>query len=214
MHHQKIDHLANALEEVEIAYEKNFTIPANRNLIIGKGEEMLGEAYTALNGVGDFPLLNQLKAAIKIGKYLFLYDDSNHFNRYRLKTLKAEVYSVFSYSWHGSYLRMCRTFERECLLSGLQERIWNGPPIANRCFGESEEAPDLSGNGSSGWKLNAYNDLQYDLISRLQGYKLVRIPAYENIMISGKLQRVDKLLLKPTPDTYRILGSWMVRKMD
>ena len=214
MHHQKIDHLARALEEIEIAYEMNFTIPSNRNLVKGKGEDMLRDSYHALNGLGDFPLLHQLKAAIKIGEFLFLYDDSKHFNRYRLKTLKSEVYSVFNYSWHGSYLRMCRTYERDCLHSGLQERIWNGPPIAKRCFGVSEEAPDLSGNGSAGWKLNAFNDLQYDLISRLQGYKLVRIPAYENIMISGKLQRVDKLLLQPTIDIYRIMGSWMVRKMD
>jgi hypothetical protein len=214
MHHQKIDQLSRALEEVEVSCEKNFTFPVKRNLITGKGEDLLGESYKALNGVGDFPFLKQLKADIKIDKFVFLYDDSNHFNRYRLKTLKSEVYAVFNYSWHGSYLRMCRTFERECLLSGLQERIWNGPPLAMRCFGKSEEAPDLSGNGSSGWKLNAYNDLQYDLISRLQGYKLVRIPAYENIMISGKLQRIDKLLLKPTTDIYRIIGSWLIRKMN
>lgn len=214
MHHLKIDQLIKALEKIEMASEIDFIIPVKKSLIEGKGEVLLSQAYSELNGNDAFPLLNQLTVDIKMGKFLFVYDDAYHFNRYRLKTLKADVYSTFNFFWHQSYLRMCRTFERECLLSGLQERIWNGPPIASRCFGKSEEAPDLSGNGSSGWKLNAYNDLQYDLISRLQGFKLIRIPAYENIMIGGKLQRIDKLLLRPNPDTLRVIGSWMVRKMD
>lgn len=214
MHHQKIDQLIKALEEIEATYEIDFHVPIKKSLIEGKGEGLLLEAYKELDGEGDFPLLNQLKVDIKIGKFLFVYDDANHFNRYRLKTLKAEVYSLFNYTWHQSYLRMCRTFERECLISGSQERIWNGPPIALRCFGRSEEAPDLTGNGSSGWKLNAYNDLQYDLISRLQGFKLIRIPSYENLMIGGKLQRIDKLLLRPNAETLRVIGSWLLRKMD
>lgn len=214
MHHQKIDQLIKALEEIEAPYEIDFHVPIKKSLIEGKGEGLLLEAYKELDGEGDFPLLNQLKVDIKIGKFLFVYDDANHFNRYRLKTLKAEVYSLFNYTWHQSYLRMCRTFERECLVSGSQERIWNGPPIASRCFGRSEEAPDLTGNGSSGWKLNAYNDLQYDLISRLQGFKLIRIPSYENLMIGGKLQRIDKLLLRPNVETLRVIGSWLLRKMD
>ncbi|WP_339925146.1 hypothetical protein [uncultured Cyclobacterium sp.] len=214
MHHLKIDQLIKALEEIEMASEVDFILPVKRSQIKGKGEALLSDAYSDLNGNDEFPFLNQLKVDIKIDKFLFVYDDPYHFNRYRLKTLKADIYSTFSFSWHQSYLRMCRTFERECLVSGSQERIWNGPPIASRCFGPSEEAPDLSGNGSSGWKLNAYNDLQYDLISRLQGYKLIRIPAYENLMIGGKLQRIDKLLLRPNAATLKVIGSWMVRKMN
>mgnify|MGYP003133690631 CR=1 FL=1 len=214
MHHQKIVQLIKALEEIEVAHETDFNIPFKRTLIEGKGQNLLSEAYNDLNGAGDFPLLNQLKLDLKIGKFLFLFDDAYHFNRYRLKTLKADIYDTFSFSWHGSYLRMCRTFERECLLSGSQERIWYGPPIASRCFGKSENPPDLSGNGASGWKLNAYNDLQYDLISRLLGYKLVRISAYENLMIGGKLLRIDKLLLRPSNETLKSIGTWLIRKMD
>ena len=214
MHQQKIDQLVNALEEIEIRCETAINIPFKRNLIGGKGEELLSEGYNDLKGTGDFPLLNQLKLDFKFGKFLFLFDDANHFNRYRLKTLKADVYETFSFSWHGSYLRMCRTFERECLLSGAQDRVWNGPPIASKCFGKSEIPPDLSGNGAAGWKLNAYNDLQYDLVSRLLGYRLIRIPAYENLMIGGKLQRIDKLLLRPNKETLKSVGTWLARKMD
>jgi aryl-phospho-beta-D-glucosidase BglC (GH1 family) len=112
-----------------------------------------------------------------------------------------------------SYKRLCRNFERECLKAGLQDRIWNGPPIASKIFGKSEEYGDLSGNGSAGWKLNAYNDVQYDLITRLHGFKLVRIPVYENLMTGGSLKKIDDLLLNPKEENQKILVNWISRKL-
>lgn len=214
MHQLKITHLIQALDVAESACEVDFQVPVRSALLEGKGKELLKEAYQGLQGQGDFPVLRQLKVPIKVGQHLLLYDDAKHFNRYRQTTLKSELYQVFQFSWHSGYLRMCRSHERECLLSGLQERVWTGPPLAANCFGAAEEPGDLTGNGSPGWKLTAYNDLQYDLISRLQGYRLIRIPAYENLMIAGRLQRIDKLLLQPSEATLQALSTWLVRKMS
>ncbi|SHM70590.1 hypothetical protein SAMN04488057_10330 [Cyclobacterium lianum] len=213
MYQQKISQLIEALNIQEIMVETDFNLPVNNRLLEGKGKDLLREGFSELQGSGPFPTLRSLKIPVKVGRNLLLYDDTKHFNRYRLCTLKTSVYQVFSFSWHAAYLRMCRTHERECLLSGLQDRVWQGPPMASNCFGTAEEAGDLSGNGSPGWKLNAYNDLQYDLISRLHGFRLLRIPAYENLMISGQLQRIDKLLLNPNADLLQSIGNWLVRKM-
>lgn len=214
MYQQKISQIIHALDSLEVDFELDYNVPVKHRLLEGKGRELLHEAYNELCGKGEIPTLRSLKIPVKVGKHLLLYDDPNHFNRYRLSTLKTSLYQVFNFSWHAGYLRMCRSHERECLLSGLQDRVWNGPPIASSCFGHAEEAGDLSGNGAPGWKLNAYNDLQYDLISRLHGYRLLRIPAYENLMIGGQLQRIDKLLLQPNPDLLKSIGSWLIRKME
>ncbi|MDN3689981.1 DUF7255 family protein [Cyclobacterium jeungdonense] len=214
MHQLKISRLVQSLVAAEKDHEIDFQVPVKPALLEGKGEELLKEAYRGLQGRGESPVLRQLKVPVKVGQHLLIYDDTNHFNRYRQNTLKSELYRVFQFSWHSGYLRMCRSHERECLLSGLQERVWTGPPLASNCFGTGEEPGILTGNGSPGWKLTAYNDLQYDLISRLQGYRLIRIPAYENLMIGGRLQRIDKLLLQPNEAALQAIGTWLIRKMN
>nr|WP_262918689.1 hypothetical protein [Belliella filtrata] len=195
--------------------EELFSLTVNPAYVKGKGEEILHETLQLIGGnVKHLPLLEHLKFDFKIKRNLFVYDDQVHFNRYRLSTFKSSLYESFSYNWIEGYKRMCRTFEKECLKSGLQSRVWEGPPIASRLFGKAEEAGDLSGNGSSGWKLNAYNDAQYDLVSRLHGYKLIRIPLYENLMIGGSLKKIDDLLLNPKEASFQAIHNWLIRKMD
>nr|WP_245189372.1 hypothetical protein [Lunatimonas salinarum] len=179
-----------------------------------KSEALLLNGYQALQGVGPAPKLQKLKFDFQLDRCLFLFDDEVHFNRYRLETLRSELYTFFYFPWQGSYLRLCRQQEKQCLQSGMVQRIWFGPPLAAKCFGESEEPGDLSGNGSAGWKLNAYNDLQYDLISRLQGYKLIRLSGYENLMVGGSLKKVDQLLLRPDEKTLQVLANWLLRKTE
>jgi hypothetical protein len=198
------------LEKIDV--EPGFELEVRQKHHEGRGKELLDEVYAELGGNDKSPILGRLKIDFKVGRHLFVYDDAYHFNRYRLQTLKSDVYSVFNFQWKTQYVRLCRSHERECLLSGLQERIWEGPPLAGQCFGRSEEPGDLSGNGSSGWKLNAYNDVQYDLISRLQGYRIIRIPAYENLMIGGSLKKIDQLLRSPNEATLKAIAAWLLRK--
>ncbi|WP_291787830.1 hypothetical protein [Cecembia sp.] len=213
MHSLKINHLAEILKLSELPIEQDFCLEINNRFIEGKGEDFLKELFECLGGRGNFPLLDRIKFDFKINRYVFIYDDAVHFNRYRLNSLKTSIYQTFAFPWADIYKRLCRNYEKECLKAGVQERIWKGPPIAGRIFGNSELAGDLSGNGASGWKLNAYNDAQYDLISRLHGYKLVRIPMYENLMIGGSLKRIDELLLRPTEDNSKAILSWLNRKI-
>jgi hypothetical protein len=214
MHQIKVQHILNILKASDLPIDIEFNLEVNSSFLKGKGETLLKSIFEELKGKGNMPVLEHLKFDFKINRYLFVYDDAVHFNRYRLSTLKSELYTVFSFPWVDSYKRLCRTFEKECIKSGLQDRIWNGPPIASRIYGKSEDPGDLSGNGSSGWKLNAYNDVQYDLISRLHGYKLIRIPEYENLMIGGSLKKIDDLLLNPKEENQKAILNWVSRKVQ
>jgi hypothetical protein len=214
MHQIKVQHLLDILHRSELPVDVEFHLEVNFSYLTGKGETLLNAVFEELRGSGKMPILEHLKFDFKINRFLFVYDDAVHFNKYRLSTLKTDLYSTFTFPWVDSYKRLCRTFEKECIKAGLQDRIWNGPPIASRIFGKSEEAGNLSGNGSSGWKLNAYNDAQYDLISRLHGFKLIRIPEYENIMIGGSLKKIDDLLLNPKEEYQKAILNWVTRKVQ
>jgi len=213
MHHLKVENIYRILKDSDLQVEHNFQLDVNPGFLKGKGDTLLNEAFSVLGGNGNVPLLEKLRFDFKINRHVFLYDDEVHFNRYRLATLKTSMYEVFSFPWAEAYLRLCRTYEKECLKTGLQERVWNGPPIAGKLFGKSEPPGDLSANGSSGWKLNAYNDTQYDLVSRLHGYKLIRIPLYENLMIGGSLKKIDDLLLHPKEENQQGILNWFSRKL-
>lgn len=213
MHSIKIKALLNILDSGEVPFELAFSLPVNKRLMDAKAEQLLLEAYQVLGGIGEPVYLPQLKFDFKIGRFLFLYDEESHFNRYRLKSFSTEIYQTFTFSWVDAYKRLCRTYERDCLKVGMQERVWEGPPIAKRCFGNPEEAGDLTGNGATGWKLNAYNDAQYDLITRLSGYKMVRLPMYENLMVSGSLKSINQLLLSPKETYYPAIINWINRKL-
>lgn len=214
MHLSKIKNLIEILETQEIEITPSHSIDISPSIVDEKATALLEDVYQCLGGRIAPIRLEKLKYDFKIENFLFIYDNENHFNRYRLSTLKSEVYNTFNFSWKDAYLRLCRTYEKECLKSGLQERIWNGPPIAHKHFGRSEEPGDLSGNGSAGWKLNVYNDAQIDLYSRLLGYKLIRIPKYENIMIGGSLQMIDSLLLSPKEQYAAGIATWIKRKCE
>jgi hypothetical protein len=214
LHQLKVNHLIEILRDSEYQIEDNFLLEVNPGYLKGKGDELLNEIFDALGGnEHHLPLLERLKFDFKINRFLFVYDDPVHFNRYRLTTLKSNLYNTFSFAWLEAYKRLCRIYEKDCLKSGLQERNWFGPPISEKVFGKSEVPGDLSGNGSSGWKLNAYNDAQYDLLTRLHGFKVIRIPVYENMMTGGSLKKIDDLLLNPKEENYQAIKNWLFRKL-
>ncbi len=212
-HQQKVNTLVQSLLEADVDVEEDFAMQVDKGVIDETGERLLSEVFESLGGDGPAIALKQLRFDIKINRHLLIYDDAEHFNRYRALTLRASLYETFTYPWHILYQRLCRQLEKSCLQVGMQERIWFGPPIASRCFGQSQEAGDLSGSGSAGWKLNAYNDAQYDLLSRLHGFKLIRIPTHETLMMGGSLKKIDQLLLNPDQDSRALIARWLQRKL-
>jgi len=206
--------LDSILRGGEVDFERDFELETVPKYLDQKGKSWLEEVYTDLGGLGEFPLLQKLKFDFKLKRNLILYDDELNFNRYRLKSFKSTIYSDFNFDFAEAHKRLCRTFERDCLKVGMQERIWNGPPLAMHCFGKASEPGDYSGNGSSGWKLLAYNNVQLDLQSRIHGYKLIRLSPYETLMTGGSLKRLDQLLINPKEDQRQIILNWLIRKIN
>ncbi len=219
MHKLKVQNLIEILRGADLdpeafQIEDPCEIIVNPKYLEGKGLGLLQQAFENLGGIGEAVRLDSLKFDFRINRFLFLFDDEIHFNRYRLSTFKSDIYNIFSYFWLNSHRRLCRTYERECLKAGLFERIWTGPPLASKIFGRGEAPGELTGNGSPGWKLNAYNDAQYDLISRLHGFKLIRISVYENLMTGGSLKKINDILLNPKEENHKAISGWLLRKME
>ena len=200
------------LREGEVDFERDFELELVSKYLDQKGQNWLSEIFSDLEGDGKLPLLEKLKFDFKIGRNLFLYDEEIHFNRYRLITFRSDLYSELSFPFFDTQKRLCRAYEKECLKVGMQQRCWNGPPVAKHCFGEASEPGDFSGNGAIGWKLTAYNDAQFDLQTRIHGYKLFRITPFETLMTGGSLKRLDQLLVNPKEEQRTMLLNWFNRK--
>lgn len=201
------------LKEGGAEYDWQIEQEVNPKFLDSKGKVWIKEIFDELGGKGSFPLLEKLKFDFKIGRHLIIWDEELHFNRYRLATFRSEMYSEWTFPFSESHKRLCRTFEKECLKAGMQQRIWNGAPMAKTVFGEASDSGDFSGNGAIGWKLLAYNDAQYDLQTRLHGYKLVRLSPYETLMTGGSLKRLDQLLINPKEDLRKVIYGWLTRKV-
>ncbi|MFC3414742.1 DUF7255 family protein [Algoriphagus hitonicola] len=209
-----VENLFSILREELIAVEENFTLEVNPDFLDEKGKNWLQEIFEELSGQGSFPQLEKVKFDLKINRTVVLFDFELNFNRYRLKTFRSGLYENFQFPFVESHKRLCRTYEKECMKAGLQARYWNGPPVATQWFGDSEEIGDFSGNGSSGWKLRAYNDSQIDLLSRIHGFKLIRISPYETLMTGGALRRLDQLLMNPKEEQQKVVLNWLIRKLE
>ncbi|UZD23367.1 hypothetical protein PBT90_08200 [Algoriphagus halophytocola] len=200
------------LREGEVDFEREFELVAKPDFLDQKGKNWLAEIYEDLGGKKGGPLLEKFRFDFKIGRNLFLYDDELHFNRYRLISFRSDLYNELNFEFVDAQRRLCRSFEKECLKVGMQERVWYGPPIAKHCFGAGSEPGDFSGNGAIGWKLFAYNDAQMDLQTRIHGYKLHRITPFETLMTGGSLKRLDQLLINPKEEQRVMLLNWFNRK--
>jgi hypothetical protein len=166
-----------------------------------------------LGGKGSFPLFEKVPVDFKFGRTLILWDEELVFNRYRGITFRSDLYEEFQFTFLEGHKRLCRTYEKEALKVGMQQRIWEGPPLATRVFGQPSEPGDFHGLGATGWKLIAYNHLQVDLLTRIHGYKLIRLSPYETIMTGGSLKRLDQLLINPKEEQRSMLFAWLMRKL-
>jgi hypothetical protein len=213
MEHLMTRQLDLILKEGGVNYDWQVELEVVPRYLDEKGKNWLSEIFSALGGKGSMPLLEKLKFDFRINRTLILWDDELHFNRYRLSTFKSGMYEELAFPHVETQKRLCRTFEKECLKAGLQQRIWFGPPVAKSCFGEASEPGDFSGNAAIGWKLSAYNDSQYDLQCKVHGYKLIRITPYETIMTGGSLKRLDQLLVNPKEEQRKVILGWLMRKL-
>ena len=201
------------LKEGGASYDWKTEFEVQPQYLDARGKGWLAHGLEELGGKGSFPLFEKIQIDFKIGRTLILWDDELVFNRYRGITFRSEMYEEFQFTFWAGHKRLCRTYEKEALKVGTQQRIWEGSPLATRMFGKPSEPGDFHGVGATGWKLLAYNHMQVDLLSRIHGYKLIRLSPYETIMTGGSLKRLDQLLINPKEEQRSMLFGWLMRKL-
>ena len=201
------------LREGGATYDWQVDFEVQPRYLDARCKSWLATALEDLGGKGSFPLFEKVPVDFKFGRTLILWDEELVFNRYRGITFRSDLYEEFQFTFLEGHKRLCRTYEKEALKVGMQQRIWEGPPLATRVFGQPSEPGDFHGVGATGWKLIAYNHLQVDLLTRIHGYKLIRLSPYETIMTGGSLKRLDQLLINPKEEQRSMLFAWLMRKL-
>ena len=213
MEHLMTRQLDLILKEGGATYDWKVDFEVQPQYLDARGKGWLAGVVDELGGKGSFPLFEKIQVDFKIGRTLILWDDELVFNRYRGITFRSEMYEEFQFTFLEGHKRLCRTYEKEALKVGTQQRMWEGSPLATRIFGKPSEPGDFHGVGATGWKLLAYNHMQVDLLSRIHGYKLIRLSPYETIMTGGSLKRLDQLLINPKEEQRSMLFGWLMRKL-
>ena len=201
------------LKEGGATYDWQVDFEVQPRYLDARCKSWLSTVLEDLGGKGSFPLFEKVPVDFKFGRTLIIWDEELVFNRYRGITFRSDLYEEFQFTFLEGHKRLCRTYEKEALKVGMQQRIWEGPPLATRVFGQPSEPGDFHGVGATGWKLIAYNHLQVDLLTRIHGYKLIRLSPYETIMTGGSLKRLDQLLINPKEEQRSMLFSWLTRKL-
>jgi hypothetical protein len=213
MEHLMTRQLDLILKEGGATYDWQVDFEVQPRYLDARCKFWLSTVLEDLGGKGSFPLFEKVPVDFKFGRTLILWDEELVFNRYRGITFMSDLYEEFQFTFLEGHKRLCRTYEKEALKVGMQQRIWEGPPLATRVFGQPSEPGDFHGVGATGWKLIAYNHLQVDLLTRIHGYKLIRLSPYETIMTGGSLKRLDQLLINPKEEQRSMLFAWLMRKL-
>jgi hypothetical protein len=213
MEHLMTRQLDLILQEGGAIYDWQVDFEVQPRYLDARSKSWLSTVLEDLGGKGTFPLFEKVPVDFKFGRTLILWDEELVFNRYRGISFKSELYEEFQFTFLEGHKRLCRTYEKEALKAGMQQRIWEGSPLATRLFGQPSEPGDFHGVGATGWKLLAYNHLQVDLLTRIHGHKLIRLSPYETIMTGGSLKRLDQLLINPKEEQRSMLFAWLMRKI-
>ncbi|GAB4330239.1 MAG: hypothetical protein OHK0038_04460 [Flammeovirgaceae bacterium] len=140
-------------------------------------------------------------------------DEVLHFNQYREQTLRMPIYQNIKGFQVSKYLQYCQKYSHECLKAGLAGDLWTHE-IAEKQFGKGEGAGQLFGKGSPAWKWRAFQDYLQDVSSLILPLKLIRVSVWEELMIGGKLFKLNDILLNPQEQTAKAFVQFISRKIQ
>jgi len=135
------------------------------------------------------------------------------FNRYRLKTLRAEFYDEIEWFKLDQFRMAAKSHEKECLKKGTSSNQWTTQED-EKVFGRSEAPGDLGLGGSASWKMSAYKSFIQDLILFHQNKPVVVLSIYDKLMVNGSLITVEKLLLENPTDFDKYFWQFLSRKIN
>ncbi|MEM1136578.1 MAG: hypothetical protein AAGI07_12130 [Bacteroidota bacterium] len=211
-------HLHKLIELVEenhrVISSYNLPEPSYNLLKKSKYKESILKTYQLLGGKLATPEIKAPNWQIVLeNNYIIILDEVLHFNRYRLQTLRSEVYGYLNEFPVDHYRNFCRKHERDCIKTGLAGKNWTFP-LAEKHFGVAEERGDFSKNGAPAWKLRAFEDFLQDGVALHLQKKLIRIATYHQLMINRQLFKVGDVLTSGTQEHLKALQNYIDRKMS
>ena len=161
-----------------LAVARRVTRPHLASLRGGDRQEIL-RLYREFGGVLDAPELRPgAWDCVLAGGLIVEFDDEQHFNRYRRKTLETSWAQHLP--WRDRYVRHCAQYEGVCLL----ERGWGGywtSVATQKQFGPAGPPRMLDGAGSPRWKHRALCDAIQDITALRSGLGLARLAVYDSV---------------------------------
>ena len=182
------------------------------DFVLKRYKEDIEEVLEDLNG--DFPdNLNVNTLSISTTQFVLKIWSTLDFNRYRLKTLRAEFYNNIKWFKLDQFRVACKNQEKECLKKGSSLEKWTTSEN-EKAFGISESTGDLGLGGSASWKMRAFNNFIQDLMLFHQNKPVVVLSIYEKLMVNGNLITVEKLLLEYPTDFDKYFWQFLSRKIN
>jgi len=181
--------------------------------LIGRSEETkLKEVYHTLGGILEYPDIKLKGYFFETTKFVLEFDDQLSFNRYRIKTLRSDIYENFPGIKLEKFRNCCKKYERECLKSGTATELWTHQE-AESLFGRAEKPGDLGLNGSPGWKLRALQDYLKDLYAKYAKKRILRLSVWDEILINGQLKKVGDILKNPDTKSGEFILKFIERRV-
>ncbi|UZR94965.1 DUF7255 family protein [Chondrinema litorale] len=177
-------------------------------------KEQVIECYKSLGGQFNEPFIKAENWQIVLeNDFIIQLDDALHFNRYRMQTLRSEIYTNLPDFPIEPYRNFCRKNESECVKAGLAGNNWTSS-FAEKQFGRAEERGDFAKNGSPAWKLRAYRDFLQDASALALNKKIFRISIFQQMMINRQLYKIGDILMGGSSDQLKSLQNYIDRKIS
>ena len=130
--------------------------------------------YKELGGTLEKPPLGFGSWDIPTPEFILDLDEENHFNRYRLQTLKSNIYQKIKGFPLDAYQQFCTQYESCCCKHG---KYWKNDST-EKLFIKSDNNGCLNGTGSSRWRQRAFYDFLRDVTGLIKGIPVIRLSVY------------------------------------
>jgi hypothetical protein len=132
------------------------------------------------------------------------FDEAQHFNRYRLITLRCPLYGRLPHFPLKAYQDLCSAFERACLDKACGGKYWTSPST-ERQFGASDPPKVLGKLGAARWKQRAFYDMLKDFAPLVGSAPVARVSLWDALdqcsmtvaeAIASRSKRGDRAILR------------------
>jgi hypothetical protein len=166
--------------------------PSREDILASRYLHLVVDMYRRLGGVLEDFQLNLRSWDMNIGNVAVELDEQLHFNRFRLETLKSEVYAELPQFPLGAYQGFCARHEQACIRAGKHGGKWTSVSSENQ-FGLSPSRGDFFGAGPARWRQRAFYDFVKDLSPLIIGIPVVRLAVWDEVLAGGRLVQLVQL---------------------